>query len=406
MIEHKDRTVKYFDRFLGVFCICPHCNRLPEHLAKGFEQDTRRRVPWDQYFMIIADAVSLRMSCDRARIGAVLTRDNRILATGYGGAPSGLPSCDEVGHELVEINGRQSCVRTVHAEKNALLYAARYGIPIEGATLYTTASTCRDCALACIQAGINRICYAGVYVGARGGGDEIFKLLNDNGVKLAHVPLDEALKWWAPAKSTSSVPTKNPPTNAYGINPDAYSKLHDLVIEMLKFIADAHPGEYCGDWPAAKALLEKERESKLTVDDFSNLRAIRGYLERSILHAPEWYRTIAKILGDTVATVAEPPKKLWQWWAFTEEKTMADAGTAWAINEDRAETIARISAGGPLRDKITRFKLQEIRLAPDAFSDLHDHVKHERAQRSSERCRGGCSRGGEGPACGKPGCEG
>lgn len=168
------------------------------------------RPPWDQYFMVIADAVSLRMSCDRARIGTVLVRDNRILATGYGGAPSGMPSCDEVGHDLVEINGRQSCVRTVHAEKNALLYAARYGIPIEGATLYTTASTCRDCALACIQAGIKRICYAGVYVGARGGGDEIFTLLNASGVKLAHVPLDAALKWWAPAKSTSSVPAPAP----------------------------------------------------------------------------------------------------------------------------------------------------------------------------------------------------
>ncbi len=160
------------------------------------------RPAWDHYFIIIADAVSLRMSCDRARIGAVLTKDNRILATGYGGAPSGLPSCDEVGHELVEVNGRQSCVRTVHAEKNAMLYAARYGIAMNGSTLYTTASPCRDCALAAIQAGVVRVVYAATYIGGRGSG---LDLLRHNDVEICHVSLEDALKHWTPPPQSVSV---------------------------------------------------------------------------------------------------------------------------------------------------------------------------------------------------------
>ncbi len=170
------------------------------------------RPDWDNYFMIIADAVSLRMSCDRARIGAVLTSaDHRILATGYGGAPSGMPSCDEVGHDLVDINGRKSCVRTVHAEKNALLYAAKHGVAIAGATLYTTASTCIDCALACIQSGVKRIVYAGKYVGARDGGRDVLAMLTSAGVIVEHLDLATALTHWTPPPSTMSV-TQSTPT--------------------------------------------------------------------------------------------------------------------------------------------------------------------------------------------------
>jgi dCMP deaminase len=146
--------------------------------------------------MMIADAVSLRMSCDRARIGAVIVSpDHHILATGYGGAPAGMPSCDEVGHDLVEINGRPSCVRTVHAEKNAIIYAARHGVRIDGATLYTTASTCMDCAMACIQAGIKKIVYASEYTSARSGGKNVGEILINAGVALQHSPLAKRIAW-------------------------------------------------------------------------------------------------------------------------------------------------------------------------------------------------------------------
>lgn len=380
------------------------------------------RVPWDQYMMIIADAVSLRMSCDRARIGAVLTRDNRILATGYGGAPSGLPSCDEVGHDLVEINGRKSCVRTVHAEHNALLYASRYGVKIEGSTLYTTASTCRDCALACIQSGVKRICYAGTYVGARGGGNEVIAMLEQYGVKVDHVPLDEALKWWTPAKSTGSVIAPDAPTTRREPN-DGYEVLLGIVRDVLSFVAQAHPGEFCGDWPTAKALLADERkhrnrrlltaarqatartlklarehavachdmkarmggtvdgnvwidwrraeqeiaaapcvesDSILTGDDYSNLRAIREYLKHNS-PGSEWISTIRKILGDapTIVTAEDAPKKLWQWWSFAG-KDLIDAGTCWATSEIDAESLARTIMGGNRRHEVDRVRVSKI----------------------------------------------
>lgn len=162
------------------------------------------RPAWDTYFMIIADAVSLRMSCDRARVGAVIvSADMRILSTGYGGAPSGLPSCDEVGHELVEINGRQSCVRTIHAEKNAIITAARYGVRLAGSMLYTTASPCRDCFMAALQTGIKRIVYGSEYVGGKA--FDFVTAARDNEIGLLHLPIAEAIKNWTPPPHAVSV---------------------------------------------------------------------------------------------------------------------------------------------------------------------------------------------------------
>jgi dCMP deaminase len=153
--------------------------------------------------MIIADAVSLRMSCDRARVGAVITVGNRIMSTGYGGAPSGMPSCDEVGHELVDINGRQSCVRTIHAEKNAIITAARYGVKLAAGTLYTTASPCRDCFMAAVQTGISDIVYGSEYIGGKA--FDLAKTAHDHGIGLHYIPIAEALKQWAPPPRAVSV---------------------------------------------------------------------------------------------------------------------------------------------------------------------------------------------------------
>jgi len=161
------------------------------------------RPDWDTYFMIIADAVSLRMSCDRARVGAVIALDKRIMSTGYGGAPSGLPSCDEVGHDLVEINGRQSCVRTIHAEKNAIITAARYGVRLAGGTLYTTASPCRDCFMAALQTGIKRIVYGSEYIGGKA--FDLPGAAFANGIDLLSVPIAESLAKWTPPPQAVSV---------------------------------------------------------------------------------------------------------------------------------------------------------------------------------------------------------
>lgn len=162
------------------------------------------RPDWDPYFMIIADAVSLRMSCDRARVGAVIVSDDkRILSTGYGGAPSGWPDCDKVGHELVEINGRKSCVRTIHAEENAIVTAAKFGIKLDGGTLYTTVNTCYNCLKRVCQVGIKRIVYGAEYIG--GASVDVQAVAREHGIAIEFLPLGKCIKLWTPPPASVSV---------------------------------------------------------------------------------------------------------------------------------------------------------------------------------------------------------
>lgn len=107
--------------------------------------------------MEIAELVAKRATCDRRHVGSVLVRERRILTTGYNGAPRGLPECDAVGHMMKVIDGRESCVRTVHAEANAILNAAYDGIAIKGAELYVTCLPCYDCSLLLANVKIRRI---------------------------------------------------------------------------------------------------------------------------------------------------------------------------------------------------------------------------------------------------------
>jgi len=117
------------------------------------------RSSWDQYFMDIAKQVATRATCDRKHVGAVVVRDRTILSTGYNGSIRGMPHCDEVGHMME--NGH--CVATVHAEANAILQAAKNGVRIEGATLYTTASPCWPCFKLIANSGCVRIVYGEFY---------------------------------------------------------------------------------------------------------------------------------------------------------------------------------------------------------------------------------------------------
>ena len=126
------------------------------------------RPTWDEYFMEVARTIAKRATCDRGRSGCVIARDHQILVTGYVGSPAGLPHCDEVGHllkKMIHDNGEitQHCVRTVHAEQNAICQAARYGIDVSGATIYITLSPCLTCAKLIINAGIKEVVYAGDY---------------------------------------------------------------------------------------------------------------------------------------------------------------------------------------------------------------------------------------------------
>ncbi len=118
-----------------------------------------QRASWDQYFMDIARQVATRATCDRKHVGAVLVRDRTILSTGYNGSIRGLPHCDEVGHMME--NGH--CVATVHAEANAIIQAAKNGVGIDGATIYTTASPCWPCFKLIANSGCQRIVYGEFY---------------------------------------------------------------------------------------------------------------------------------------------------------------------------------------------------------------------------------------------------
>lgn len=126
------------------------------------KENGNERPSWDEYFLRVSRVVADRATCDRGRSGAVIAKNKRILTTGYVGAPSGMPHCDEVGHKIKEVtheDGSTSkhCVRTSHAEENAIVQAAKMGISIDGATLYCKMTPCYDCAKMIVNAGIERV---------------------------------------------------------------------------------------------------------------------------------------------------------------------------------------------------------------------------------------------------------
>ena len=120
---------------------------------------TDPRVSWDEYFMGIALQVATRATCDRKHVGAVIVRDKTILSTGYNGSIRGLPHCSDAGHLMEDGH----CVRTVHAEANAICQAARNGVRIEGADIYTTASPCWSCFRLIANSSIRRVFFGEFY---------------------------------------------------------------------------------------------------------------------------------------------------------------------------------------------------------------------------------------------------
>lgn len=117
------------------------------------------RASWDEYFMNIAREVGTRSTCDRKHVGSVIVRDKTILSTGYNGSIRGLPHCDEAGHMMEDGH----CVRTIHAESNAIIQAAKNGSAIDGATIYVTASPCWSCFKMIANANIRRVVYGEFY---------------------------------------------------------------------------------------------------------------------------------------------------------------------------------------------------------------------------------------------------
>jgi len=126
-----------------------------------------RRPDWYEYFMDFARLAARRSSCLRRHVGAVLVRDKRVLATGYNGPPSGIAHCNETGcmREKLKVPSgeRHELCRGLHAEQNAIIQAARHGIPIAGATLYCTTHPCIICTKMLINAGVTAVVYAEGY---------------------------------------------------------------------------------------------------------------------------------------------------------------------------------------------------------------------------------------------------
>jgi dCMP deaminase len=129
------------------------------------ERKEGKRPDIDNYFMSIARMVSSRSTCLRRNVGSVIVKGKQIVSTGYNGSPQGMPHCLDIGcaREGVPSGERSELCRGAHAEQNAINFAARYGIAIEGATIYTTHLPCSWCAKSIVNAGIKRVVYLNDY---------------------------------------------------------------------------------------------------------------------------------------------------------------------------------------------------------------------------------------------------
>ena len=120
---------------------------------------SNKRLSWESYFMNIAHEVATRSTCDRKHVGAVIVREKTILSTGYNGSIKGLPHCNDAGHEMSD----EHCIRTTHAEANAIVQAAKNGVAVNNSEIYVTASPCYNCFKLIANAGIIVIYYNELY---------------------------------------------------------------------------------------------------------------------------------------------------------------------------------------------------------------------------------------------------
>jgi len=148
---------------------------------------TIKRPSWDAYFVSVAHIVQTRSNCIRGSRGAILTKDKRIITTGYNGTPSGIKDCDEGGckrcldreHNKVKAGERKDLCICVHAEQNALIQASYHGVSTKGTTMYSTVAPCTTCAKALINAGVVEIVFDDQHTDNFGK-----KLLKEAGVKV------------------------------------------------------------------------------------------------------------------------------------------------------------------------------------------------------------------------------
>ncbi len=166
----------------GCCCSGDHCSGSAE---------LEKRLGWHEYFMSVAQLISQRATCTRGHIGAVIVRDHSILSTGYNGAPSGLPHCNDSNCRIYRSTHpdgtvEENCVNTIHAEINAIAQAAKHGVSIQNSDIYITASPCIHCLKVLINVGINTIYYLKPYKI-----EHIEELLRLSGIKLVQVTMAE-----------------------------------------------------------------------------------------------------------------------------------------------------------------------------------------------------------------------
>lgn len=142
------------------------------------------RISWDQYFMAQSHLLALRSTCERLAVGATVVRDKRMIAGGYNGSVSGGVHCIDEGCYVIDGH----CVRTIHAEMNALLQCSKFGVATEGAEIYVTHFPCLHCCKALIQAGIQTVYYAKDYKNH----PYAIELFRDAGVQTVKVEVEES----------------------------------------------------------------------------------------------------------------------------------------------------------------------------------------------------------------------
>ncbi|MDQ0231571.1 ComE operon protein 2 [Metabacillus malikii] len=141
------------------------------------------RISWDQYFMSQSHLLALRSTCTRLAVGATIVREKRMIAGGYNGSIAGGVHCSDEGCYVID----NHCVRTIHAEMNALLQCAKFGVPTEGAEIYVTHFPCLQCCKALIQSGIKTVYYAVDYKNH----PYAIELFEQANVKVEHVELEK-----------------------------------------------------------------------------------------------------------------------------------------------------------------------------------------------------------------------
>ncbi|WP_020008491.1 ComE operon protein 2 [Salinicoccus albus] len=140
------------------------------------------RIGWNEYFLAQSHLLSLRSTCERLKVGATIVKDNRVIAGGYNGSVSGEDHCIDVGCLLEDSH----CIRTIHAEINALLQCSKFGVSTEGASVYVTHFPCVHCTKSLVQAGIKNIFYAKGYKNH----EYALNLLDKTGVNYERIDFD------------------------------------------------------------------------------------------------------------------------------------------------------------------------------------------------------------------------